>query len=205
MYKRVNTVITKVVDGDTIHIECEIGNQPCRLKHIDAPEKGQWLYRESKQYILDHWCEKDVWCTATAIDRYGRWIVEIEDYYGNMLHWELLKKGLAFHFKKYSKDFESSFFEKQARNEQVGLWADPQSYSRWKQYLKNKEDLEKKNEEESTKIPYLILIFDNDNDGDFDCDEVPEFMVYTRNFKTIKLSEFGQYMYPSLSCNDWNA
>jgi len=38
---------------------------------------------------------------------------------------ELIRAGMAWHFKKYSDDIRLGRLEQQARREHVGLWSDP--------------------------------------------------------------------------------
>ena len=63
-------------------------------------------------------------------DRYGRplgWV-----YYENTnLNKELLKAGLAWHFRRYSKDKELQALEDQARAEKLGLWQDKNPIPPW--------------------------------------------------------------------------
>ena len=56
-------------------------------------------------------------------DRYDRSIGWVY-YDGENLKEELLKAGLAWHFKRYSKDDKLQALEDQARAEKVGLWKD---------------------------------------------------------------------------------
>jgi endonuclease YncB( thermonuclease family) len=185
MFKHFMTEIVRVVDGDTVYIECEIGNQAVRLEHIDAPEIGWPLWRESKEYIEKHWMNEGVWCTVTGVDRYGRWIATFENDNCSQLHWELLKKGLAFHYRKYSNDQASFVMEKKARDEGAGLWAIPNSYTEWKSMLVEKEIAEKKKSDDDAQIPYLVIILDDTSDSNVDADFIPLEMVPVKNFRKI--------------------
>ena len=44
---------------------------------------------------------------------------------------ELLKAGLAWHFKRYNQDAELAALEDEGRAAGVGLWADPESGAPW--------------------------------------------------------------------------
>lgn len=188
-FRHIETCITRVVDGDTVWIESYIGNQPCRLQHIDAPEVNEPLYREAKEYIEKYWMNKAIWVTATSIDRYGRWIVTIEDHQGNQLHWELLRKGLVYHFRKYSNDQASFVMEKKARTEGVGLWSNPKQYQKWNERILEKEIWEKKKREEEDNQPILVIILEDCQDSDFNLEEVPEEIIKVNNYRKIDRCE----------------
>jgi endonuclease YncB( thermonuclease family) len=47
------------------------------------------------------------------------------------LNKELVKNGLAWHFKKYSKDNSYAVLENEARASKVGLWADNNPIAPW--------------------------------------------------------------------------
>lgn len=44
---------------------------------------------------------------------------------------ELIKQGMAWHYKKYNQDLELAKLEKIAREEKVGLWSQPNPISPW--------------------------------------------------------------------------
>ena len=69
-----------------------------------------------------------VWPTDT--DRYGRTIAFV--FVGSKdLNKELLKAGLAWHYKKYSRDPELAKLEFKARSKRVGLWKEPNQIAPW--------------------------------------------------------------------------
>ena len=201
MFKHFMTEIVRVVDGDTVYIECDIGSQAVRLEHIDAPEIGWPLWREAKEYIESHWMGRGVWCTVTSIDRYGRWVATFKDDMYTELHWELLRKGLAFHHRKYSNDQVSFCQEKLAREEGVGLWAIPNAYSDWKSMLVEKEINEKKKSDEDARIPYLVIILEQTSDSNVEADFIPEEMVPIKNYRNVTRDEVDL---KQLYGNVWN-
>lgn len=186
MFKHFMTEIVRVVDGDTVYIACDIGNQAVRLEHVDAPEIGSPLWRESREYIEKHWLGEGCWCTVTGVDRYGRWIGTFESDNCSQLHWELLRKGLAFHYRKYSNDQASFVMEKKAKEEQIGLWAIPNAYTNWIAKLKEREIFEKKKREEDDKIPTLVFILEQESDSNVTADFIPEEMVPVKNYRNVK-------------------
>ena len=51
---------------------------------------------------------------------------------GRNLNQELIKAGLAWWFRKYSKDVRLGAFEQEARLAKRGLWTEPQPVPPWK-------------------------------------------------------------------------
>jgi endonuclease YncB( thermonuclease family) len=64
-------------------------------------------------------------------DRNKRLIAEVILQDGTNLNKELVKNGLAWHFKKYSKDNSYADLENEARASKVGLWADNNPIAPW--------------------------------------------------------------------------
>src|SRR5689334_19552544 len=65
--------VTRIVDGDTIHISNGSGIElKVRLVDIDAPESGQPQYHESKNYLADLLRGKSVTVKSDSTDKYGR-------------------------------------------------------------------------------------------------------------------------------------
>lgn len=128
------TYIAKVIgikDGDTIEILFENERKVVRLAHIDAPEKKQSFGTKAKQYVSDFCFGKNVKIViAGRPDRYKRWIAEV--FYKNQnLNKELVRNGLAWHFKKYSKNENYTELENIARAKKIGLWQDKNPVAPW--------------------------------------------------------------------------
>ena len=68
-------------------------------------------------------------------DRNGRWIADIY-FLDQCLNEELVKNGLAWHFKKYSKSVEYSNLELEAQKKKIGLWKDKSSIAprEWRKF-----------------------------------------------------------------------
>ena len=67
---------------------------------------------------------------SVTTDRYGRTIAW--NYFdGACLNEELLKVGLAWHYKRYSSEKHLAELETEARQKKAGLWKDPYSVSPW--------------------------------------------------------------------------
>ena len=119
-----------VADGDTISVMHEGKAEKIRLHGIDCPEKGQPFGKRAKQFTSDMVFGKIVEIKPTTTDRYGRTVawVYVDDI---CLNEELLKAGLAWHFKKYSQDTKLAALENDARSKEIGLWSDKNSVPPW--------------------------------------------------------------------------
>lgn len=86
--------ILKVVDGDTVHIEIDLGLETsrrivCRLARINAPEMSTPEGLAAKQYLQALLAPDSVGgVTVRTIkdrkERYGRYLIEIEGSHGNV-------------------------------------------------------------------------------------------------------------------------
>jgi endonuclease YncB( thermonuclease family) len=130
----IDTLSAKVVgvkDGDTYVILYNKTPITIRLEHVDCPEKKQPYGQVAKQFGSNFCFGKmvNVLWKGTK-DRNGRIIGEI--YFNNKcLNKELIKNGLAWHFKKYSKSLEYANLELEARKKKLGLWKDAMPIAPW--------------------------------------------------------------------------
>lgn len=116
--------VIKVKDGDTIVILDSLYTQhTIRVADIDAPEKGQPFSTVAKNFVSDEIFGKTVFVQKIKIDRYGRTVGHIF-YDDKDLSEELLRKGLAWHYKYFSDNQYLSDLELEARNKKIGLWID---------------------------------------------------------------------------------
>jgi len=123
--------VIKIKDGDTIEILLQ-GNNPItiRLNGIDAPEKKQAFGQKSKEKLSEMIFGKIVKVDCNGKDRYGRVIGDI--YLDEVnINEEMVKSGLAWHYKKYSKSDILAEYEDEARNNRRGLWADKNPIPPW--------------------------------------------------------------------------
>ncbi|MCC8145480.1 MAG: thermonuclease family protein [Bacteroidales bacterium] len=128
-----------ISDGDTFtgltqdNIEIRF-----RIYAIDAPEKKQAFGEKSKQYLSNLIYNKRVGIVVQKKnDGYGRPVVWVYTPDGKDVSAEMLKEGMAWHFKKYDKSEEYAALESSARIKQVGLWKDKNPVAPW-DFRKNK-------------------------------------------------------------------
>ena len=121
-----------VKDGDTIVLLIDGAAKTVRLSHIDCPEKKQPFGNRAKQFVSDMCFGKNVAIESDGkADRDGRLIAEILLEEGINLNKEIVKAGLAWHYKKFSTDSEYADLEIAAQKAQLGLWIDENPIAPW--------------------------------------------------------------------------
>jgi endonuclease YncB( thermonuclease family) len=141
VYARSAQVLTgKVVgvsDGDTLTLLDERNQQhKIRLAGIDAPESGQAFGQNSKRALSDCAFGQRATITVSDRDRYDRSVgkVIVGGVDCNLLQ---IKKGMAWHFKKYEKSQphadrnQYAQAEDVARAQRAGLWSDARAIAPW--------------------------------------------------------------------------
>lgn len=123
-----------VKDGDTISLLIDGKEQTVRFAHIDCPEKKQPFGTKAKQFVSDACFRTYVTLVINEKNKYDRnkrLIAEVILEDGRNLNKELVKNGLAWHFKKYSDSKEYDQLEKTARKNKIGLWIEPAPIAPW--------------------------------------------------------------------------
>lgn len=131
--------LEKVSDGDTIAVNCNGEKLKIRFCGIDAPEKAQPLGKESRE-LLDKLTNQDrgkLIVYPIEKDRYGRTVAEVEVYSGKktekgdrinlFINSEMVRAGLAYHYKQYSGNCPNkeaiAYAEDDAKKEKLGVWS----------------------------------------------------------------------------------
>ena len=131
----VQDVITgKVIgisDGDTITILVNNEKIKIRLNGIDCPEKAQDFGNKAKEFTSTACFAKKVTVKSFGKDRYGRTLGDVILPNGINLNKELVRAGLAWHYKKYSTDTVLAHLEILAQQEKMGLWIQPNCIPPW--------------------------------------------------------------------------
>lgn len=124
-----------IKDGDTVEVLYYQLPLVVRLEHIDAPEKKQAFGSVSKQKLSALAFGKNVTLVSQGkkgnYDARGRLIAEIYLNEKTCLNKEMLKAGLAWHYKKYSVNLEYAKLEMTARKNRVGLWSEASPIAPW--------------------------------------------------------------------------
>jgi micrococcal nuclease len=104
-----------------------------RLAHIDCPEKkGKQPFGNNAKLALSDLCfSQEVTVKGQNYDRYKRLIAVIINNKQQNVNQELVRQGMAWHFKKYSTDILYDKLEQEARQKRIGLWQDPNPIPPW--------------------------------------------------------------------------
>lgn len=122
--------VVSITDGDTVKVLVGKDQITVRLDGIDAPESKQAFGTKSREFLAKLCHEKDVTVRKTGTDRYGRTLGTIlVD--GTDVNAEMVKAGMAWHYKQFSKDKELARLEIEAREAKAGLWADKEPVPPW--------------------------------------------------------------------------
>lgn len=121
-----------IKDGDTFVLLMDGKEQTVRLAHIDCPEKKQPFGNKAKQFAADLCFGKNVTLiNDNKFDRNKRLITEMFLLDGTNINKELVKNGLAWHFKKYSDNKEYAQLEIEAQKNRTGLWSETTPVAPW--------------------------------------------------------------------------
>jgi len=123
--------VTRVRDGDTI--ELRRGGETVRVRvfGVDCPERGQPWSSRARQFTASLVGDREVVIRVKDHDKYGRTVGEVILGDGRNLGEELVRAGLAWHYRQYSHDPTLARLEAEARAARRGLWADPHPTPPW--------------------------------------------------------------------------
>jgi endonuclease YncB( thermonuclease family) len=102
-----------------------------RLEGIDSPESGQAFGTRARQFTSSLAFGQTVTLRDKGRDRNGRLLAEVMLPDGRSLNRELVRRGFAWWFRKYSSDQDLAKLEAEARAERRGLWAYPVPVAPW--------------------------------------------------------------------------
>ncbi len=128
---RFSGVVVGVLDGDTLDVLREGAAVRVRLAGIDCPEKRQPHGAAAKRAASDLSFGQTVTVVEQARDRYGRTVGEVLLPDGTSLNRELVRRGYAWWYRRYSSDASLGALEDDARRAGRGLWADPEPVPPW--------------------------------------------------------------------------
>jgi len=124
--------VISIIDGDTYDLLIEDNRTiRIRMEGIDAPEKGMPFYKVSKNYLGKLCFGKQVKFKSSGKDIHDRNLgfTYLED--GTELCHEMIRTGLAWHYKKYNSDENLSSLELEARNAKIGIWENDNPMPPW--------------------------------------------------------------------------
>tara|TARA_B110000495_G_C22480077_1_gene296641 strand:+ start:34 stop:540 length:507 start_codon:yes stop_codon:yes gene_type:complete len=126
-----NGIVSKVLDGDTIHVLHENKTIKIRLSHIDAPEHKQAYGIKSQKFLEDMVLDKSITAACKMKDGkwdrgfYGRPICNIFLYETNSptyINAKMIKSGNAWVYKHERNNDYLINLEKDAKENRRGLW-----------------------------------------------------------------------------------
>ncbi|HWW38657.1 thermonuclease family protein [Pedobacter sp.] len=125
--------VIRIIDGDTMEVLYQNTPTKIRLAHIDCPEKrgSQPFGNNAKEALSDLCFGQDVTVYGEKYDRYRRLIAVVVNDNEQVVNQEMVRQGMAWHFKKYSTDPVYAQLEIEARENKVGLWQDPNPTPPW--------------------------------------------------------------------------
>lgn len=121
--------VTRVVDGDTVHLDRNGKDVTVRLLRINTRERGEWGYKQGQTELARLLEGKRVRLTSDdePKDRYGRELAYL--FAGDVnINLEMVKSGWSPFFTRYGKGQYADAFqaaETEARKAKRGLWSRP--------------------------------------------------------------------------------
>lgn len=129
--------VIAVADGDTVTVlDADRQRHKIRLAGIDAPESRQAYGQRARSSLRDLLDGRQVQVSYDKTDRYGRLVGKIE-LEGRDINLEQLRRGLAWHYKKYEAEQSPedrqlyAQAQEQAQAARLGLWRDPAAQAPW--------------------------------------------------------------------------
>jgi endonuclease YncB( thermonuclease family) len=130
---------TAVLDGDTIEVLHGRRTERIRLEGIDCPERGQPFSRRARQFTSALLFGHDVEVLPKTIDSYGRMVARVR-VGGKDASMELVRAGLAWHYRHYSHDRELAAAEARSRAERLGVWSRAGAVPPWEYRARHREE-----------------------------------------------------------------
>lgn len=124
--------VVGISDGDTFTMLLP-GNRQVRIRlhGVDCPEKNQDFGARARAFTADLTFGKTVSILIKDRDRYGRTVGLVTLPSGKILQEELLKNGLAWHYRRYDKSPRFAALEARARAGKTGLWSMKKPAAPW--------------------------------------------------------------------------
>lgn len=130
--KSIKGYVVGIMDGDTYDLLLDDKTKiRIRMHGIDAPEKGMPFSRVSKKFLSNLCFNKTVTIIKTDDDGHGRIVAKTYTSDGKECGEELLKAGLAWHYKKYNSEKKLAQMEIEARRKKIGIWSDANPIAPW--------------------------------------------------------------------------
>ena len=113
-----------------------------RIYGIDAPEMSQPFSNEARKFLSGLIYRKEVGIVVIEpLDKYNREIVQVFVSDSLDVGAQMLKNGLAWHYRRFDKSLEYDLYEQlelTAEINKIGLWSQPDAESPWRYRNSNK-------------------------------------------------------------------
>lgn len=124
--------VVYVIDGDTIDVLFDGETERIRFADIDCPEGDQPFGDSATKFVSELCLFKNVTVKNQGErDVHGGLIATIIVNDSVNVNFELVRSGLAWHYKEYSDKKEFSDMEIEARKNCLGLWIDSDATPPW--------------------------------------------------------------------------
>jgi len=131
--------VKRVIDGDSVLVLDPKDNKEyeVQLEGLDAPELKQEFGKESSEALAKMIEKKELWISWKAKDNFERLLAQV--YVGEThINSEMLKSGMAWHFKRYNKSEALAKLETEAKEAKKGLWKNSSPTAPWDYRKENK-------------------------------------------------------------------
>ncbi len=122
--------VTKVIDGDSIVIKTDDGEESIFLDGIDAPEYNQDGGPEATSFLRKLIKDEEVEVKWEKRDKFKRILgtVFLKDENVNV---QMVAKGWAWHYKMFNKSKELEDAQKEAKSGKLGIWKEDEPKAPW--------------------------------------------------------------------------
>lgn len=144
--------VTKVIDGDSFKVKTAEGKEyEVQIEGTDAPELKQPYGKESTEALRKILGDSKVRVTWLKKDNFERPLAQV--YVGDLhVNAEMIRKGNAWHFKRYNQSKELAELEIEAKNNKRGLWATDNPQAPW-DYRKENRAPDKPDRDGNAQVP----------------------------------------------------
>jgi micrococcal nuclease len=130
--------VTRIIDGDSILVtDAKSVEYEVQLEGIDAPEPKQDFGKEATEALSKMLKDKSVRITWKSKDNFNRVLAQVYDGEKH-INMEMIKSGMAWHFKRYNKEASLASAEAEAKKDKKGLWAKESPVPPWDFRKENK-------------------------------------------------------------------
>ena len=123
--------VAAVSDATTLEISRAGRSESLRLAGVAPPEMDQPWGRQALEFVKTSALGQTVTVEPQGLDHKKRHLAHIILPDGRDLGAEMVKEGLAWHYRRWSKNPLLGDLEKDARDEKRGLWSAPDPIAPW--------------------------------------------------------------------------